>query len=389
MKPWLIALLSIALGLALGLGRTWARFNHHTPIEVATPDGKRKLPPKPPASGPQPKVQVDSEEFVFGKIERGSVVEHKFRFTNAGGYPLVLENGGTSCGRCTLLDFKKQSVPPGGTVEVTVRYDADIDTPHFRQGATVLTNDPERPRVQLSIEGDIASTYHLLPDRITLSSVPVSESTPTSFLLLGTGEGVEVKSWELTDASTAEFFDVQLLTLTAEELSGKDAKSGIKVAITVKPGLPLGTFQQTIRLHTNLSTHPTLEVPIQGQVTSDITVAGQGWESNRSILHFGHVTSRTGIKRALLVVIHGPYRQDVKLEVESVTPSFLKVSLGEPASKNNGAVIHVPLEVEVPPGSPAANHLGSEQGKRGEVVLRTTHPLAKQMKFSVEFAVER
>jgi hypothetical protein len=48
----------------------------------------------------------------------------------------------------------------------------------------------------------------------------------------------------------------------------------------------------------------------------------------------------------------------------------------------------MPLTVEVPPGAPDANYLGSP-GKLGEILLETTHPEAKQVRLLVQLAVEQ
>ena len=70
-----------------------------------------------------------------------------------------------------------------------------------------------------------------------------------------------------------------------------------------------------------------------------------------------------------------------------VVPEGLSISLGRPSEVNN-AVTQTPLEIAIPPGSPAQNHLGSEQGKLGQVVLETTHPRVQRVRILVRFAVE-
>ena len=69
-------------------------------------------------------------------------------------------------------------------------------------------------------------------------------------------------------------------------------------------------------------------------------------------------------------------------------PSVLKVSLGQPSEINNGAVVADAVMIDIPPGSPPVNHLGSEQGKLGEIILETTHPQVPKLRILVRFAVE-
>ncbi len=47
----------------------------------------------------------------------------------------------------------------------------------------------------------------------------------------------------------------------------------------------------------------------------------------------------------------------------------------------------IPLTIEIPPGMPAVNHLGTNQGKFAKVVLETTNPDAKQIRMDLQFII--
>ena len=70
-----------------------------------------------------------------------------------------------------------------------------------------------------------------------------------------------------------------------------------------------------------------------------------------------------------------------------IVPDALSVSLGQRSEINN-AVTQTPLEIAIPPGTPAENHLGSEQGKLGQIILETTHPRVPKLRILVRFVVE-
>ncbi len=59
--------------------------------------------------------------------------------------------------------------------------------------------------------------------------------------------------------------------------------------------------------------------------------------------------------------------------------------MGEPSELSSGAVTQIPLTIEIPPDAPPANHLGTEQGKYGEVILETTHADIKQIRMYLQF----
>jgi hypothetical protein len=114
---------------------------------------------------------------------------------------------------------------------------------------------------------------------------------------------------------------------------------------------------------------------------------GRGWDSDTGILTLGEVSHRTGVQRRLTLVVRGPLRKQVEFKPVQIAPSVLKVKLGQP-SELNGVVVEVPLIVDVPQGSPPANHLGSKQGELGEIILETTHPQVPKLRILVRFAIE-
>ena len=70
-----------------------------------------------------PVMTFEEEEFDFGNIVKGTHVEHVFKFTNTGKAPLVITNATSSCG-CTVPSYpQNESIAPGETGEMTVKFD--------------------------------------------------------------------------------------------------------------------------------------------------------------------------------------------------------------------------------------------------------------------------
>jgi hypothetical protein len=70
-----------------------------------------------------PVMTFEVEEFDFGNLAKGTNVEHVFKFTNTGKAPLVITNASSSCG-CTIPSYpKNESIAPGETGEMTVKFD--------------------------------------------------------------------------------------------------------------------------------------------------------------------------------------------------------------------------------------------------------------------------
>lgn len=73
--------------------------------------------------GPLGVFEFEAEEYDFGTIEAGTVVEHTFKFTNVGEAPLVIQSATASCG-CTVPKKPVDPIPVGGVGEIGVRFDS-------------------------------------------------------------------------------------------------------------------------------------------------------------------------------------------------------------------------------------------------------------------------
>jgi hypothetical protein len=60
----------------------------------------------------------------FGTINMGEKTSILFEFTNTGNHPLFLTEVKPGCG-CTVADYTKNAVPPGGKGKVTASFDSN------------------------------------------------------------------------------------------------------------------------------------------------------------------------------------------------------------------------------------------------------------------------
>ncbi|MBC7850385.1 MAG: DUF1573 domain-containing protein [Chitinophagaceae bacterium] len=59
----------------------------------------------------------------MGTINEGTVLKVSYRFKNAGEKPLVIQNVRPGCG-CTVADYPKTPIAPGGEGEITAEFDS-------------------------------------------------------------------------------------------------------------------------------------------------------------------------------------------------------------------------------------------------------------------------
>jgi hypothetical protein len=202
---------------------------------------------------------------------------------------------------------------------------------------------------------------------------------------------VRFLGYSLAKPETADYLTVTAQPMPAAELAEKQARSGLSLLCTLKPGLPLGPFDETIRLELQFGqAEPVVvELPAQGTIDSDISIVGPGWDSDHGRLSIGAVRRQAGATRNLFLLVRGEHRGGVEFKLSKVEPPWLQVTLGEPKELEGAAVAQIPLKIEIPPDSPQVNHLGNELGKYAEINLETTHPAVKQVRMYLKFAVEQ
>jgi hypothetical protein len=389
MRTAFAVVLVILLGIAFGVGAAVLRIKSapwnpalDQRMESAATVGAK-------SNEPHPKAEVDQTEFNFGTLDINSKGAHDFTFRNAGRAPLILSEGGTSC-RCTMSKLSKDPIPPGGSDKVSLTWKPLERPGPYQQTAKILTNDPARPQITLTVSGQITTAMLFSPPELVFSRLSSGESASgQSKLLCYLEKPLEILNRKWSDVSTASFFESTMQPISAEELKKEPlAKSGWLIAVKIKPGMPQGPIQQKLLMETNQPSMSNIGLPIQGAVVSEISIFGRGWDADKEILNLGEVLRGEGIKRELTLVVRGPARKDVKFELLRIAPDLMKVELGKPHEINNGAVVQVPLKIDIPKNSPPANHLGSEQGKLGEIILKTTHPLVPKLRVLVRFAIE-
>ena len=100
--------------------------------------------------------QWESTLYNFGSIKQGDVVNHTFKFTNSGTEPLQIQSTSTTCG-CTVPEHTKESIPPGGTGEVVVRFDSKGKSDQQNPVVTVVANTNPR-QTRLNLRGFVEAT---------------------------------------------------------------------------------------------------------------------------------------------------------------------------------------------------------------------------------------
>ena len=101
-----------------------------------------------------PVITFDSDLHDFGRLSAGESVSYSFHFRNTGSADLVVTGASATCG-CTVADYPKQRIAPGGEGYVTVTFKSAGKSGQQFQEVTVVTN-AQPSRVKLKILAQVA-----------------------------------------------------------------------------------------------------------------------------------------------------------------------------------------------------------------------------------------
>jgi hypothetical protein len=390
-SAWLVAVAALTAGSLVGAGGAALRATL-TPWQIGD------LAPvvgEVPASAPR--VEVPKTLHEFGTIGTGAQGSHRFEIRNTGGGPLTLTRGATSCS-CTVSDFDsaeggapdaEKLVPPGEAAFVTVKWKGKPPGGPFRQQVTILTDDPRRPELVFVVEGTVVPTWRAVPESIALANLSASGGQRASATIYTYGPELPmVKGVTIDHPQAAEFFSLATTPLSAEEISAEaGATGGFRIEVAIRPGLPLGRLRQTISARFSMPEEITAEVPLEGNVGGDLVLAGPGWDSSRQALVLGTVSGKAGLRTRIFITAKGPHRDRIQPTVEETVPAALQVTVGPGSPVGTGGAVRIPLDIVIPPGSRGANHICSEQGPAGRIVLATGHPDSPTLSIPVCVAI--
>lgn len=397
-------IVSVILTLVFGVGAGWIlgaieqsrSGEHFSPYNALNPS--LAVPTQQVSENPEIQI-TNGESYNFGNMMLGDTKSWVFVVKNSGKQPLELRLGETTC-KCTFISegaFDKDGktptvVKPGETLDVELQWSPKDYEMDFFQSAELKTNDPAREVVTLQVRGKVSKTAQITPELISLPNVNSSDGTTTVAAFLC---AMEEGEWNILDIQwsnpdLAEFFTVELGEIAPDELESDteavDPKSGRKLTITAKPGIPLGPISQTLILKTDIRDGLDVACEIFGNVISDITIIGRGFKPARQRLIIPPVDGKAGGKTTLQILVKGENHKNIEFEMVKVLPEgVMKVYFAEGNSTENHT--RVPLIVEFPAGTAPVSGRG-QLNKYGEIHFKTNHPVVKEVKLYVSFVVK-
>ena len=369
---------AVAMGLTVWLGR------YHGAIPVVSTTGKTKaavvadLPI--PEQGPFGKAVIAETTHDFGVLVLGAKGEHVFVIKNEGQGPLrVKTTGKTSCSQCTVAKMVDEEVPPGGSIEVEIKYEIKALNDHFRQWAEVFTTDPDQKRIELVIEGLVDQALRLAPE----GEWSVGDLSPTEpkvlrgLLYSKMIDEILLDKFECSNPNVSVSWEPASLDL--EEIKEKKVKAAMTISVTVAAGMPLGPFRETVKLISPYQGQTVVEFQLTGQRAGPIEFIGRGWSSEKNSVVLGEFPADKGTRVKLNLYVRN---LEGELEVQAIEQRYNSVKIHVPAvGRVLGKSKMYEVDIEVPPGQSFMRR-GPDAEK---VRLKLNHPEATEFIFYVSY----
>jgi len=271
---------------------------------------KSKPPaPRPLAAAPKMNISPDTKD--AGTVAKGQVVDAVFVVKNTGGSDLIISDARPSCG-CTVASFDK-IIKPGGEGKIHSSVDTKSFSGPISKSVLVVSNDPDRPQVNLFIKALVKPYVDVLPQAFVRFSVIKGDNAGQDVLLVS-----EEKGFRPTIAETSQpYVKAEILPAGDKDKIPGRAGDQYKVRINVMPDAPEGLLNAPIRVATGVSQQPTIEIPVSGIVRPRVSVTPV-------TVNFGNFTAgKDPITRNIIVTNNKPAVPVKVTRAEVSIPGFI------------------------------------------------------------------
>ena len=255
-----------------------------------------------------PKIEISQETKDMGTVPKGQIIETDFVIRNVGGSDLVITDARPSCG-CTVSSFDKL-VKPGAEGKVHTSVDTKSFTGPISKSVLVVSNDPERPQMNLFVKAVVKPFVDVAPQAYVRFSVVKGDPASQDVILIS-----EEKGFKPTVAETAQPYVKAELSPAGDKdkIAGRPGDQ-YKLAIAVTADAPEGLLNAPIRINTGVSQQPTLEVPVSGIVRPRVSITP-------ITVNFGNFTpGKDPITRNIVVTNNKPGRRSRSPRPRSTSP---------------------------------------------------------------------
>ena len=227
--------------------------------------------------GPKPKAVVDGDlTHHFDTMAQETTGEKVWTITNEGPGDLLLRKGPSTCS-CTIVNFKESDsaiLKPKESTEIRLTWETRENNGKFSKSASILTNDPEHPKLEFVVEGTVRPAVVLFPPSPTVNFLTISntEEDHKYKIAVTSPDKPDLKITKLT-SSKPGLIVAEQQPLTEAECKDLKIEAGHRVTINAKGGLPLGAFREELVIGTDHPQQPELKLTVTGKMEGPISVS--------------------------------------------------------------------------------------------------------------------
>jgi Protein of unknown function (DUF1573) len=328
------------------------------------------------AKGPQPKVEIDDPLlFDFGAMPQQSTGTHSWKIKNVGEGDLELWMESSTCS-CTIAKLatkdgdskKKVVVKPGDSTEIDLEWQTKTFHDAYSKGATIGTNDFSRQSFQLAVKGTVNPPVVVYPPEMIRFDAISNEEPNQAGIAVFSPDRPDMKITKVS-SSRPEFIVATVVPFTEDDRKHLKVKEGgWRINVLVKPGLPVGSFQDELTIETDHPLQSLQKVSIAGRTTGPISVVPLG-------LRITDISSKKGGSGVLTMLVRGgrPTKFEVVQKPEKVE---VKIEHSDTDTQKGRYL----LQISVPAGTPP--------GQIDEMlIIKTDHPHASELKIPVNILI--
>lgn len=222
------------------------------------------------------KISVTPESHDFGVIESGDTVTVRFAVVNEGDVELVIKDINTSCG-CTAVITSAKNIVPGGRAEVEAVFDSAGHTGKVSKTVTIVSNDPQQPRKDLTITGTVTDKAGgeliVTPHSLNTGNMAPGASKLYMYELHNGG----VADLTISQIETTQGVSVQItVPYVINPGETKDIRFALRpgemvqMNVTITPKVPEGRFQEMVTVYSTSVQRPAQRMVIRGTVVKTV-----------------------------------------------------------------------------------------------------------------------
>ncbi len=205
-----------------------------------------------------PRIEVSETTFDFGFMYQNESVSHTFKIRNTGKATLNLEQVKSTCG-CTAALPAQREIAPGGETELKVTFQSGSMRDRIVKHVHIDSNDPNQPRVTLTITGQVKVEIEVTPKGIYLGKLSLGEVVERTVDIVP----VDVKNFKILSVKS----DNPIIKVSKPKPL-PDKQPGYRLTITFGPLKEYGRVNGKVTVRTDLPHSKEFDITVYGKASA-------------------------------------------------------------------------------------------------------------------------